>query len=71
MTIKPNDFKGINTTKLSMYIQMEQLYTHYLLKRDPKLVESIKKQEAWRQKQIDIYYRIGRPLYSKDNKFIE
>lgn len=50
---------------------MEQLYTHYFLKRDPKLVESIKKQEAWRQKQIDIYYRIGRPLYSKDNKFIE
>lgn len=44
---------------------------HYFLKRDPKLAESIKKQEAWRQKQIDTYYRTGRPLYSKDKKIIE
>lgn len=45
-------------------------YIHHMLKRDPKLTEAIRKQEEWRQKQIDIYYRNGRPLYKVDKKSI-
>jgi hypothetical protein len=50
---------------------MEQSYIRHFLKRDKKLVYAIQKQEEWRQKQIDIYYRTGRPLYFKDKKIIE
>jgi len=50
---------------------MEQSCIHHFLKRDKKLVYAIQKQEEWRQKQIDIYYRRGRPLYFKDKKIIE
>jgi len=46
-------------------------HIYYFLKRDKKLVYAIQKQEEWRQKQIDIYYRRGRPLYFKDKKIIE
>lgn len=49
----------------------KQDYIRHFLKRDPKLVCAIRKQEEWRQKQIDIYYRTGRPLYFKDKKIIE
>ena len=37
---------------------------------DTRVIQAIKKQEAWRQKQIDIYYRNGRPLYKVDKKII-
>lgn len=49
---------------------MEYSYIQYLLNRDPKLARAIRKQEIWRQKQIDIYYRTGRPLFSYDKKHI-
>lgn len=49
---------------------MESAYIYYLLKRDPKLVRAIRKQETWRQKQLDIYYRTGRPLFGHDKKNI-
>lgn len=37
---------------------------------DPRIIQALKKQEAWRQKQIDIYYRSGRPLYRVDKNVI-
>ncbi len=37
---------------------------------DRRMIQSVKKQEIWRQKQIDIYYRTGRPLFSYDKKNI-
>ena len=48
----------------------KQDYIHHMLKRDKELVHAIHKQEKWRQKQIDIYYRIGRPIYRVDKKSI-
>ncbi len=30
---------------------------------------AIQKQEIWRQKQIDIFYRKGRPLFRKYNQY--
>ena len=48
----------------------KQDYIHHMLKRDKKLVHAIQKQEEWRQKQIDIYYRTGRPIYRVNKKFI-
>lgn len=29
--------------------------------------ESVKKQEKWRQKQIQIFYRSGKPIFNIDN----
>lgn len=37
---------------------------------DRRIIRSVRKQEIWRQKQIDIYYRTGRPLFSYDKKNI-
>jgi hypothetical protein len=60
-----------NIKKSNDSITMErQDYIHHMLKRDKKLVRAIQKQEEWRQKQIDIYYRIGRPIYRVDKKSI-
>ena len=30
---------------------------------------AIEKQEVWRQKQVDIFYRKGRPLFKKYNDY--
>lgn len=47
---------------------MESKYIFSRYKRiDPELIRittnAIIKQEKWRQKQLDIYYRTGRPLF--------
>ena len=42
---------------------MNERYMYYLMKRDRQISLAIRKQEIWRQKQIDIYYRKGRPLF--------
>ena len=47
---------------------MRYLHIYYFVRRDPIVMRAIRKQEKWRQKQIDIYYRTGRPLYKYDNK---
>ena len=44
-------------------------YMHYFMRKDKKVTNAIKKQEQWRQKQIDIYYRIGRPIFTPFNQF--
>lgn len=49
-------------------MQMDYSYIYHFLRRDPKLARAIRKQEKWRQTQIDIYYRTGRPLFNYDNK---
>lgn len=49
---------------------MDYPYIYYFRRRDPKITQAIKKQEEWRQKQIDIYYRNGRPIYKVDKKII-
>ena len=48
-------------------------YNGYRYKQDNKTIslldeyklieESVKKQEIWRQKQIDIFYKKGRPIF--------
>ena len=45
---------------------------HELLKKYPRTKEQ-KKQEAWRQKQINIFYRHGRPIFGhmKDNVLVK
>ena len=43
-----------------------------LLEKYPR-TEAQKKQETWRQKQIDIFYRTGRPIFGhmKDNVLVQ
>ena len=50
-----------------IYIIMSELLEKY-----PR-TEAQKKQEIWRQKQIDIFYRNGRPIFGhmKDNVLID
>jgi hypothetical protein len=45
---------------------------HELLKKYPR-TEAQKKQEAWRQKQLTIFYRCGRPIFGhmKDNVLVK
>ena len=51
---------------------MIYIIMHELLKKYPR-TEAQKKQEAWRQKQIDIFYRTGRPIFGhmKDNVLVQ
>ena len=51
-------------------MKMEPQYIFRFLKQDPQITKAIKKQEIWRQKQIDIYYRSGRPLFTYNKKYI-
>jgi len=46
-----------------------QRYMNYFVRKDKKITYAIQKQEEWRQKQIDIYYRIGRPIFTPFNQF--
>jgi hypothetical protein len=36
----------------------------YMFKQDRKVRKAIEKQEIWRQKQIDIFYRTGKPIFN-------
>ena len=36
---------------------------HPFLKQDKVITKAMSSQERWRQKQIDIYYRRGRPIF--------
>jgi hypothetical protein len=49
---------------------MNENYMYPYLKRDRQISLAMRKQEIWRQKQIDIYYRKGRPLFKKDKKVL-
>jgi len=49
---------------------MNEYYMYQYLKRDRQISLAIRKQEIWRQKQIDIYYRKGRPLFKTDKKVL-
>jgi|UniRef100_A0A6C0IIZ6 hypothetical protein len=40
------------------------------MKRCRQIASAMRKQEIWRQKQIDIYYRKGRPLFKTDKKVL-
>ena len=51
---------------------MIYIIMHELLKKYPRTKEQ-KKQEAWRQKQITIFYRTGRPIFGhmKDDVWVQ
>lgn len=49
---------------------MEAKIIFRFTKPNRKITKAIKKQEIWRQKQLDIYYRSGRPLFTYDKNFI-
>lgn len=53
-----------------MEIEMEPKLIFRFIKSDNQITKAIKKQETWRQKQLDIYYRSGRPLFKYDKNFI-
>ena len=45
-----------------IYINYMINNSNYIIKKDI-VSESIKKQRKWREKQIQIYFHIGRPIY--------
>ena len=47
---------------------MELGYLKYYLKYKDSYESSIERQEKWRQKQINIFYRTGRPIFEEDYK---
>jgi hypothetical protein len=51
---------------------MIYIIMHELLEKYPR-TEAQKKQEAWRQKQINIFYNTGRPIFGhmKDNVLVQ
>lgn len=53
-----------------MYMEMEPKIIFRFIKSDSQITKAMKKQEIWRQKQLDIYYRSGRPLFTYDKNFI-
>ena len=42
---------------------MEDLVLKIKVKLDDEIAEHNKKQEIWRQKQLDIFYRTGKPIF--------
>ena len=60
-TIKVIIYDSENKPK-DIYIDMNN-YSSQLI-RKKILKKSLREQEIWRQKQLDIFYRTGRPIFS-------
>ena len=44
-----------------------EILVHPLLREKRLISKAHSSQERWRQKQIDIFYRTGRPIFTIDN----
>ena len=43
-----------------------EILVHPLLKEKKIISKALSSQERWRQKQLDIFYRTGRPIFTVD-----
>ena len=51
-----------NNKPIEIYIDMNNYSSQLIRKQIIK--KSVREQEIWRQKQLDIFYRTGRPIFT-------
>ena len=65
-TVKVIIYNSENKPK-ELYIDMNTYSYSSRLLRKQIIKKSVREQEIWRQKQLDIFYRTGRPIFNINN----
>lgn len=65
-TVKVIIYDSENKPK-ELYIDMNTYSYSSRLLRKQIIKKSVREQEIWRQKQLDIFYRNGRPIFNINN----